>query len=718
VLRNELTALEGQAVALGGLFAASRRVSVQEFEAYARTTLARSDLLAIAFLERIPHARRAGFERRLGTRITSRPGSSAPAPRRPFYDVARLLASRDPARRMAGLDVHGDPVRSPALRRAVDSRRPGAVALRLQSTGEPGLVVYQAVFGPGRPEGVRGFAVSSFRLQDLMSIFPRALPRGTAVELRSGAERLAATGRPEGGRSVPVEFAGERWTLRVAAPEGGGLPAGPVALTGGLLLTALLTLAVALIARRAKRADRRAAEAERTTRFMLDELPDLAALRVDAAGRVLTATGGLFGRAGWRRDELEGSDLIALAPDRAHQLRAAIDAALAGVRHEQHLDGVRNVGLRYWMQAVPLATDAGAEVLLLMTDVTERDRLRAERERFFDVTSDLLCTTDVMGNFLACNAAWTSVLGHPADALAGRSYLELLHPDDAERTGAAAARIVGEAGGMVGFENRFRAADGSYRWLLWSAVYDRGTGAVFGAAKDISDRKAMEAELKRSNAQLEHFSSVVSHDLREPLRSIVGFAQLLERREAHKLSPEGREFLGFIGQGGARMQALVDGLLSVARIGRGRPALEPVDARAVAEHTLRDLARAIGERGARVELGELPTVQADPGQLGQVFQNLIANALKFADGAPEVEVAAEREPDGWRFDVRDRGVGIDPAQAQRVFGLFQRAHRRDQYDGAGVGLAVAQRIVESHGGRIWCGPAAGGGTVFSFTVPD
>jgi signal transduction histidine kinase len=227
-------------------------------------------------------------------------------------------------------------------------------------------------------------------------------------------------------------------------------------------------------------------------------------------------------------------------------------------------------------------------------------------------------------------------------------------------------------------------------------------------------------ELERSNADLEQFASVASHDLSEPLRMVSSYLGLLRRRYGDQLGADAELFIENAVDGATRMRALIDDLLAYARVGRGEEGRRaPVDLEASVDATLRSLETTIADAGAEVEVGPLPEVAGDGPLLGQLFQNLIANALKFRGArAPVVRVSARRHPDAWQFAVADNGIGIDPVFAERIFGMFQRGQAGEAYDGTGIGLAICRRIVERHGGRIWVEPTPGGGATFAFTIPD
>ncbi len=235
--------------------------------------------------------------------------------------------------------------------------------------------------------------------------------------------------------------------------------------------------------------------------------------------------------------------------------------------------------------------------------------------------------------------------------------------------------------------------------------------------QDITARKQTEAELARSNTELQQFAYAVSHDLQEPLRTITGFLQLIEEHCEGQMEQETREFLGYVMDAAARMQEMIQALLNLSRVRTRAHPLESTDCENLLAESLFSLQRVIEECDATVTHAPLPQVLADPGQLRQVFQNLIANALKFQSGEepPHVHVTAGREGEVWRFAVRDNGIGIPADQAGRLFKIFQRLH--PDYPGTGIGLALCHRIIERHGGQIWVESEVGQGSTFYFTLP-
>lgn len=251
-------------------------------------------------------------------------------------------------------------------------------------------------------------------------------------------------------------------------------------------------------------------------------------------------------------------------------------------------------------------------------------------------------------------------------------------------------------------------------------------GTALDATESVRAREALQRyarELEERNAELEQFAYVASHDLQEPLRMVSSFLQLLERRYTDKLDETGREYIGFAVDGAKRMQNLIQDLLAYSRVGtRGKP-FQRVDMSALGREVIGDLGPAIADCEATVDLGDLPTVVADPTQMRQLLQNLISNALKFrAEEPPVVRVRAEtarlRDRAAWRFTVSDNGIGISPEHHDRIFQIFQRLHTRDEYEGTGIGLAICRRIVERHGGTLEVDSAPGRGTTFAFLLPQ
>lgn len=244
--------------------------------------------------------------------------------------------------------------------------------------------------------------------------------------------------------------------------------------------------------------------------------------------------------------------------------------------------------------------------------------------------------------------------------------------------------------------------------------------------RDITERKRAEEalarqaeELARSNAELDQFAYVVSHDLQEPLRAVAGYLRLLQRRNKGRLDASSENYITRTVDAALRMQTLINDLLAYSRVHTRGTSFEPIDCNVIVNRALVHLRDAVEKSGVVVNADRLPVIQGDDTQLTQLFKNLISNAIKFRGAVPlRVDIAAERKEQEWVFSVRDNGIGIDPKYTDRIFVIFKRLHGRRKYPGTGIGLAICKKIVERHGGRIWVGSELGKGSTFYFTIPE
>ena len=335
----------------------------------------------------------------------------------------------------------------------------------------------------------------------------------------------------------------------------------------------------------------------------------------------------------------------------------------------------------------------------------------------------------------------------PAPALVQRSLTdrsgEFTSPQTGEKRFFAAGTVPGSQWRIVAGTPRaslYATASGGARWTPWIILF---IGAVAllgialllrrlvhararlrGANADLEQSRVhleeRAAELERSNADLEQFAYAASHDLSEPLRTVAGFSQLLGARYRGQLDDEADEMIRYMSDGVERMQQLIDDLLLYSRVGRTPLREERVELDEALEEARAWLGPAAQEAGAEITSDPLPEVRGERGQLVQVFQNLLANAIKFtAPGVtPVIHVAAASAGGEWRIAVADNGIGVEPGQADAIFKMFGRLHPADRYPGTGIGLALVKRIVERHGGSIWVEPRDGGGSIFVFTMPD
>ena len=344
---------------------------------------------------------------------------------------------------------------------------------------------------------------------------------------------------------------------------------------------------------------------------------------------------------------------------------------------------------------------------------------------FFERSPALLCTAGFDGAFIEVNEAFARALGFEVGDLLARSVTGVVHPADRDATMQALAAVAD--GTDVCFDNRCQRRDGSFCWLSWSVRADAEHQLLYCSAKDVTELREhaevvdkLLAELERSNTDLAQFAYVASHDLSEPLRMVSSCVQLLAARYSGQLDADADEFIGFAVDGAARMKVLIDDLLAYSRAGGSVALRRRVDCAVLVRGALADLDRTIEESSARIVVDELPVVDGDPGQLALVFQNLLANALKFVsdDRPAEIRVRAERAGQAWCFSVEDNGIGVPEAHRERIFMMFKRLHGRNKYPGTGIGLALCHKIIDRLGGRIWLESMPDQGSAFRFTLPD
>jgi PAS domain S-box-containing protein len=333
------------------------------------------------------------------------------------------------------------------------------------------------------------------------------------------------------------------------------------------------------------------------------------------------------------------------------------------------------------------------------------------------------------GRVLSWNAGADRLLGYRADEILGQHISRFYTPEDIQQDKPGRALEEAATRGSAEAEGWRARRDGSRFWAstLLTALRDeagglRGFGLVI---RDVTERRRAEAELQRtaeellrSNGERERFAYLASHDLQEPLRVMASFTQLLAQEYRDKLDAEAREYIGYVIDGAKRMQSLINQLVEFSRLNVDRRSFVLLDCRKLYETAVANLKSAIEESGAALTSGPLPSVPGDSVRLGQVFQHLLSNAIKFRSARPpEVQVRAEPKDGHWQFAVRDNGIGIEPKQFDRLFVIFQRLHRREEYPGTGFGLAACKKIVELHGGRVWVESEPDRGSTFYFTIP-
>jgi len=360
------------------------------------------------------------------------------------------------------------------------------------------------------------------------------------------------------------------------------------------------------------------------------------------------------------------------------------------------------------------------------------EALRKEKEftdGLINTAQAIILVLDTKGRITMINPYMEEISGYRLEEVRGKDWFETFLPEsDRQRTRELFSRAISGAR-TKGNINPIVAKDGRKIIVEW---YDKSlldsSGKVTGMlsiGQDITERRLAEEalvrkseDLARSNAELAQFAYVASHDLKEPLRMVISYVQLLEERYKGKLDPDADEFIGYAVEGTKRMSQLLKALLDYSRVStRGNP-LQTVESETVLETALQNLKIVLEETKGTVTHDPLPVIIADETQMVQLFQNLICNGLKFHGPQPPlIQVSAKQEGTNWIFSFQDNGIGIDPQYFEKIFVIFQRLHTRDKYPGMGIGLAIAKKIVEQHGGRIWVESEKEKGSTFYFTVP-
>ncbi len=413
---------------------------------------------------------------------------------------------------------------------------------------------------------------------------------------------------------------------------------------------------------------------------------------------------------------------------------AAPPGATAGVARPSWLCPSHGLEAHATPQGLEGRATGGAGLRVTITDVTaqrlaedELARAHQDWERTFDALPDLIAILDLQHRIVRANRAMAQRLGGEPTAYLGSACYHCVHDLDAPPDGCPHALLLTDGQEHIAEVHEERL--GGDFLVSCTPLKDR-RGRLIGSvhvARDITERKRAEAalqraaeELKRSNQDLEHFAYMASHDLQEPVRVISGMMQLLQRRYGPQLDEKARELIAYAVDGAGRMGNMIRDLLAYSRVDRKPKATEPADLDGALAAALATLAPSTAEAGAAITRDPLPRLVVDCGQLEQLFQNLLGNAVKFrkADQPCLIHVGAERRAEGWTVFVRDNGIGIAPEQQGRIFEIFQRLHGQGKYSGTGIGLAICKRIVERQGGRIWVESRPDEGATFCFTIPE
>ncbi|OIB58707.1 hypothetical protein BBD46_07720 [Natrialba sp. SSL1] len=431
---------------------------------------------------------------------------------------------------------------------------------------------------------------------------------------------------------------------------------------------------------------------------------------------------------GYSPGELLGSHVSMVVEGDVHQHAQAIEDQLAHDEADetsieatvQRADGT-TIPAEATFAILPSDSD-GRERVGVVRDITERkerERALEESEQRYRTLIDHFPGAVGLYNesfeYTVAGGELLADLGLSQDEIVGTTIYDR-YPDDLVEQIEPYFQAVFD-GESNTFEEQYHDRD---LWAHTLPVRNSAGDIVAGMlmVQDITERKEYQREIEASNERLEQFAYAASHDLQEPLRMIVSYLQLIERRYHDELDEDGREFIDFAVDGAQRMQEMINGLLNYSRVQTRGSAFESVDLETVLENARDDLQVKIDESGAEITADPLPRVTGDPGQLRQVFQNLLSNAITYSgEDSPRIQISADTNDEECVISVRDEGIGIDVESQDRIFEVFQRLHNHEEHAGTGIGLALCQRIVERHGGEIWVESEPGEGATFTFTVP-
>ncbi len=461
----------------------------------------------------------------------------------------------------------------------------------------------------------------------------------------------------------------------------------------------------------------------------------------------------------YRRDPQRGAARYEEAerlypPDAWVEIDAAVTKTFSqGISYELDCRMIREDGSMGWVVSRGEAVkDAGGRIVCMrgtVQDITHRkqteDALRESEDKFrtaFAKAAIGQAMTDLEGRFLEANDAYSLITGYSRQELTAITFHQVIHPDDLDSCLAILKRMM--AGEIADFvvQNRYLRKNGTVVWVRKSVSLARDQQGnpwrIIALLEDVTVRKRIEdeicllneeleqrvqartEELEATNKELEAFSYTVSHDLRAPLRAVDGFSKALLEDCGESLSDEGRHYISVIRKGAQNMGALIDDLLTFSRLSRLPLQKRTIETKRLVHDVLAELGAYQEGRQTDLRIADLPSCEGDPALLKQVWQNLLANALKYSRGRSlsviEIGATHDGEAAPCVYHVRDNGAGFDMRYAPKLFGVFQRLHRADEYEGTGVGLAIVQRVIHRHGGRIWAEAQVDKGATFYFTL--
>src|SRR6202045_1781346 len=477
-------------------------------------------------------------------------------------------------------------------------------------------------------------------------------------------------------------------------------------------------------------------------RGLLEAAPD-AMVVVNQRGEIVLLNVQAEKQFGYRRDELVGQKVKNIIPEGfaerliADGTRSAAEALAQQIGTGIELSGRRKDGSEFPIEIMlsPLENAEGILVTAAIRNISTRKdaeehlaQMEGRYRGLLEAAPDAMVVVNQSGEIVLLNVQAEKQFGYRRDELVGQKVKNIIPEGFAERLIADGTRSAAEALAQqigTGIELSGRRKNGSeFPIEIMLSPLESAEGTLVTAAiRNITVRRDDEAhllqkveELNRSNEELGQFAYIASHDLQEPLRMVASYTQLLSRRYKGKLDSDADEFISFAVDGASRMQRLIQDLLAYSRVGTKGMDLLDTSSEAPLKQALINLRGAIKESGALVTHDPLPTVPADEMQLIQLFQNLVGNAIKYQNpGIPRVHISAARNGGKkWIFSVQDNGLGIDPQYFEKIFGVFQRLHKREEFAGTGIGLAICKKIVEGHGGSISVESQLGRGSTFRF----
>jgi PAS domain S-box-containing protein len=670
--------------------------------------------------------------------------------------------------KLLGYDFAVDPVRRQAAELARDSGRLAMSSpLTLIAGGDSGrdVVLVQPVFRPDMPadsvdqrrQAIQGWLLLGLHVNAVLASLQQQIDDPSFdIAILAGNDGTAVYGHTHASDDAQfvtarqVDFAGQHWLIKMHRhlPPGSAWFSGIalVVLAVSLALSVAVTVAAALllISREQSRqlahhAMTELSRAEVALAAVTRSVPGVVYRwlegRTDGAFQFVAPQAGiLFGIPAaaliedWRRLPFLPEDMERWHTSLTEAARTALPWELEGRYHDQ--DGA----VRWWKAtATPSPGADGVAFDGIIVDITalkEAEQVLAERERsyreMFERSNAVMVLADPLsGRVVDVNPAAQAYYGYAAEQMRGMDIHTISLAEDGRWRELADAASKGQA---EFYTSRHRLASGEVRDVEVNTgpVSVLGRMYVLGIVHDVTDRQNLQAELEEkssklaaTNAELEQFSYVASHDLQEPLRTIASFLHLLQRRYEGRLDAEANEFIAFAVDASARLQSMIRDLLDYSRVGTRGGEFVPTDMNKELATARASLAGAIEEAGAEIIGDPLPFVVADRMQMQSLLQNLIGNAIKYRrpDRPPRIHISAEEDEARWVFRICDNGIGIAPQYFDRIFQVFQRLHSREKFGGTGIGLALCRKIVDRHGGSIWVESQPGQGSTFLFSIP-